>query len=262
MINIYMKKFKEFLLEGKSSAPLGVFFYKDKIIVGANHGTSVKISDKSLVEKIKKHGEEHGYFYEGDGGDAKQPIFNLSSIKDYSGGYDDAFNKSLKEFPYQHIAIIAANTKINKQYEKITQYAQNGKKSIFDGIINYFNKGFPKNHFPELTTNILEKFLKKTNLLEKAKNTIATKENAKKFITDMEKQGYEHKNAKGEYDWKNPSTPLQKVAQEGEDLRNDYILDKAEPGVFIIGAGHLDSMKRILDKRNEDYKMIGGEKIE
>jgi hypothetical protein len=255
-----MKNFKEFLLEGKSSAPLGVFFYKDKIIVGANHGTSVKISDKSLVEKIKKHGEEHGYFYEGDGKDAPQPLFSLKTMTDYASGYDKDYNKSLKEFPYQTVSAIASNTKINKQYDWFSKAGENGKHSIFDAILKS-NLG-KKMNLPELTSKVLEKFFKRVNLLDKAKNTKATKENTKKFITDMENEGYEHKDSKGKYDWKEANTEMQKVSQEGEDLRNYYILDKAEPGVFIIGAGHLDSMKRILDKRNEDYKMIGGEKIE
>ena len=254
-----MKSFKEYLFEEKSSAPKGVLTYKDKIIVGVDHGTSVKISDKSLVEKIKGHGEEHGYFYEGDGKDAKQPLFDLKSMKDYKSGYDKDFNKTQKDFPYEMVSVIAANTETNKQYDWITKAGDNGKLSIFDAILKA-DLG-KRMDLPELTPKILEKFFKRIDLLDKAKNTKATKENAKKFITDMEKQGYEHKNSKGEYDWKNPSTELQKVSQEGEDLRNYYILDDAEPGVYIIGAGHLESMKRILDERNEDYDMVGGEKI-
>jgi hypothetical protein len=261
-LNNYMKSFKEFLLEERSQAPHGVLLYKDKIIVGAKHRQPVKISDKSLLQKIQKHGEEHGYFYEGDGGDAKQPLFNLSNIKDYTSGYDRDFNKSLKEFPYQQVSMIAGNTKVNKQYDQIVKYAQNGKKSIFDGILEFINKGLPDDNFPELTPKILEKFLKRVNFLDRAKNTKATRENAKKFITDMENEGYEHKDSKGKYDWKEANTEMQKVSQEGEDLRNYYILDKAKPGVYIIGSGHLESMKRILDERDEEYDMIGGEDIE
>ena len=258
-----MKKFKEFLLEESSQAPHGVFFYKDKIIVGAKHRQPVKISNKSLIEKIQNHGKKDGYFYEGDGGDAKQPLFNLSTVKDYKSGYDNDFNKSLKEFPYQQVSMIAGNTNVNKQYDHIAKHAENGKKSIFDGILEYINKGLPdNNNFPELTPKILEKFLKRVNFLDRAKNTKATKENAKKFITDMENEGYEHKDSKGKYDWKEANTEMQKVSQEGEDLRNYYILDKAKPGVYIIGSGHLESMKRILNDRNEDYDMVGGEDIE
>ena len=255
-----MKNFKEFLLEERSSAPHGVFFYKDKIIVGVKHRQPVKISDKSLVEKIQNHGEQHGYFYEGDGKDASQSLFGLKSMKDYKSGYDKDFNKAQKEFPYQMLSVLAANTSTNKQYDWIAKSGQNGKISIFDAILKS-NLG-KKLDLPELTPKILEKFLKRVNFLDRAKNTKAIRENAKKFITDMEKEGYEHKDSKGKYDWKEANTEMQKVSQEGEDLRNYYILDKAKPGVYIIGAGHLESMKRILDERNEDYDMVGGEDIE
>lgn len=256
-----MKTFKQFLVEAKSStAPYGVLKYKDRIIVGVNHGKHVEIFDKNLVSTIKKHAEEHGYHYEGDGGDAKQPIFGLSTVKDYKSGYDREFNKSLKEFPYQHLSVLAANTSTNKQYDWIAKAGENGKHSIFDAMLK---AGIGKKlDLPELTSKVLEKFLKRVNFLDRAKKTMATKENSKKFITDMENEGYEHKNEKGEFDWKEANTEMQKVSQEGEDLRNNYILDKANPGVFIIGAGHLESMKRILDGRKEDYEMIGGEKIE
>jgi hypothetical protein len=255
-----MKSFKEFLMECKGPAPFGVLTYQDKIIVGVKHRIPVKISDKALVQKIQSHGKKHGYFYEGDGGDAKQTLFGLHSIKDYKSGYDQDYNKSQKQFPYELLAGLAANTSTNKQYNWIFKAGQNGKLSIFDALLKVGIGKIMK--LPELTPQILEKFLKRVNLLDKAKNTKATKENAKKFITDMEKEGYEHKNSKGEYDWKTPSTEIQKVSQEGEDLRNNYILDKAEAGVYIIGAGHLESMKRILDERKEKYDMVGGEKIE
>jgi hypothetical protein len=254
-----MKRFIDFLTEAKSSAPKGVLFYKDKIMVGVDHGKSVKIFDKSLVENIKAHGEKHGYFYEGDGKDAPQPLFNLKSMKDYTSGYDKDFNKSQKEFPYSMVSVIASNTSTNKQYDWIAKAGENGKLSIFDAILKS-NLG-KRLDLPELTPKILDKFLKKVNFLDKAKNTKATKQNAKKFITDMEKEGYEHKDSKGKYDWKEANTEMQKVSREGEDLRNYYILDKAKIGVYIIGAGHLESMKRILDERNEDYDMVGGEKI-
>lgn len=255
-----MKSFKAFLLEETFKVPFGVFIYKDKIIVGVNHGNNVKIGDKSLVNKIKDHGDKHGYFYEGDGKDAKQPLFGLGSMKDYKSGYDKDFNKSLKQFPYEMVSVIAANTKINKPYEWVAKAGENGKLSIFDALIKA-DMGKMLD-LPKLTPQILEKFFKQIDMLDAAKNTKATKENSKKFVTDMEKEGYEHKNKQSEYDWKNPSTKLQKVSQEAEDLRNNYILDKASPGVYIIGAGHIESMKRILDEKNEDYEMIGGEKIE
>lgn len=256
-----MKSFKTFLLESKSStAPYGVLFYKDRIIVGVNHGKQVRVTDNNLVSKIQDHGNKHGFYYEGDGGDAEQKIFNLKSMKDYKGGFDKIFNKSQKEFPYELISGLASNTETNKQYDWIAKAGENGKNSIFDAILK-INLGKIMD-LPELTPKVLEKFLKRINLLDKAKNTKATKENAKKFITDMENEGYEHKDSDGKYDWKEANTEMQKVSQEGEDLRNNFILDKSKPGVFIIGAGHLESMKRILDGRKEDYEMIGGEKIE
>lgn len=260
-MELKMKSFKKFLLESKSSpAPHGVFFYKDKILVGVMHRKPAKIGDEDLIKKIKDHGDKHGFYYEGDGGDASQPPFNLKTIKDYKSGYDNDLNKSYKEFPYQHLSVLASNTSTNKQYDWIAEAGENGKHSIFDALLKA-NLG-KKMNLPEPTPKILEKFFKRIDLLDRAKNTKATKENAKAFITDMEKEGYEHKNEEGEYDWKTPSTELQKVNQEGEDLRNNYILDKAKPGVYIIGSGHLESMKRILDDRNEDYEMIGGEKIQ
>ena len=256
-----MKSFKTFLLESKSSpASHGVLFYKDRIIVGVDHGKQVKITDKDLLKKIQDHGKEHGFHYEGDGRDAKQTLFGLDSAKDYAGGFDKEFNKSQKEFPHQHLSVLAANTAHNKQYDWITKAGGNGEHSIFDAMLK---AGIGKKlDLPELTPKVLEKFLKRVNFLDRAKKTMATKEDSKKFITDMEKEGYEHKDERGEYDWKEANTEMQKVSQEGEDLRNNYILDKSKPGVFIIGAGHLDSMKRILDGRKEDYEMIGGESIE
>ena len=262
-----MKSFKTFLLESKSSpAPQGVLFYGDKIIVGVEHETQVKIKDEELVKKIQTHGKKHGFYYEGNGGDAKQEIFDLKSMKDYAGGYDKDFNKSQKEFPYQHFTLLISNTNVNKPWNWITKAGSNGKHSMFDAILK---AGFGKIlDLPEPKEEHLTKFLRRASsggnqdYLKLFKETPATEKNARKILQDMENLGYEHKNEDGEYDWKTGKLPLQVLSREAEDLRNNYILDKAKPGVYLIGAGHLDSMRRILKGRDEDHEMIGGEKIE
>jgi hypothetical protein len=135
---------------------------------------------------------------------------------------------------------------------------------MFDAILK---AGFGKIlDLPEPKKEHLTKFLDKASrdkdYLKLFQETPATESNVKKILQDMEKLGYEHKNEKGEYDWKTGKLPLQVLSREAEDLRNNYIIDKAKPGVLLIGSGHLDSIKRILKGRKEDYEMIGGESIE
>ena len=59
-----MKTFKQFICEQKQNeAPRGVIFDDNKAIVGKEHEKPLILSD-DLVEKIKKIGDNYGYWYD------------------------------------------------------------------------------------------------------------------------------------------------------------------------------------------------------
>ena len=245
-----MKTFKQFIREQKESvAPQGVIFKGDNVAyVGDEHGIPIKLSDE-LLAKVKSIGKQYGYWYEGSGGGADTNAKTFGGRKSYEGSWDDDFRKEVKDYPYEFIYTLFANTKVNGQKESITD----PKLSIFDSILKN-QKKFSYFKDREFGTKELTEFLRKssesdTNFLEMSKKP-ATKENVNVFIDKGEALSWPK-------NWEEYPNNAGKVAKKANDTRDKYLLSRTK-GVYFAGAGHL---KSLIDM-DKTLKLIGGEEIE
>lgn len=243
-----MLSFKQFIIEEKSSVPYGVIFKGDKVsFVGRNHGKELKVTD-DLHDKIKKIGDEYGYWYEGDSGDVSTTT-GFTNKSTYEGSWDDEFIKTVKGYPPQFLYTIFANTNVNGQKKNIP----NKNKSIFDSIMSLQSKiAYLKDR--KFDSNTLTKFLKMCNEKDidfvKMSKLPATQENVNKFLDKGESLSWPK-------NWKDYPNNAGKVAKWVDDERNKFLLSR-ESGVYFAGSGHLIELLK-LDK---SLKMIGGEKAD
>lgn len=245
-----MKTFKQFIREQKESvAPQGVIFKGDNVAyVGDEHGVPIKLNDE-LLAKVKSIGNRYGYWYEGSGGGVDTNAKIFGGRKSYQGSWDDDFRKEVKNYPYQFIYTLFANTKVNGQKQSITD----PKLSIFNSILKN-QKKFSYFKDREFGAKELNEFLRKssesdTNFLEMSKKP-ATKENVNVFIDKGEELSWPK-------NWEEYPNNAGKIAKEANDARDKYLLSRTE-GVYFAGAGHL---KSLIDM-DKTLKLIGGEEIE
>lgn len=234
-------------------APYGVIFQgSDKVIVGAQHQTPIKLSD-SLLQKIRAIGDNHGYWYEGVGGDI-EPNKKLFGGKDnYEGSWDDEFTESLEPTPYYFM--LFPNVTVNKIIDKVTK----PEMTIFDSILNgyeedgkqkvlYYKPGVKTT--PEMLTIYLKACSDDSYDFFEMSKQKATKANTTKFLRKGE-----------ELMWPNDGDPetrgttnASKVEMKLNDKRDNYLLDQ-EKGVYVTGAGHLPNLLAL----DSSLQMTGGE---
>jgi hypothetical protein len=261
-----MLSFGQYLTENKNKIPQGVLIHGNHILVGVAHGSDLKIEDKEILNKIKSHGEKHGFYYEGTGGptDIKLPLFGLKSKKDYAGGWDEDRMKKIKENGVEphNLSPLFANVDVN--WNQGVSAVANESGSIFDGIHSWANSkdGPFASHGISVSKDRVEGFLSAMgkgtgrNWLKDAKQTKATTEASKKFLKDAEKIAWpENWNTK-----KRTAGPELLVDKESEE-RNSHIVDNMGPGVYFAGSGHLNQVRDLLKARGEDFDFHGGEEI-
>lgn len=246
-----MLSFKQFLHEKsqESPAPHGVIFKGNKVaFVGRNHGKELQVTDE-LHDKIKKIGDEYGYWYEGGSGGDVSTTTGFTKKSMYEGSWDDEFIKTVKGYPPQFLYTIFTNTNVNGQHK----YIPNKNKTIFDSIMSLQTKiAYLKDR--KFDADTLTKFLKMCNekdvdFVEMSKLP-ATQENVNKFLDKGESLMWPK-------NWQDYPNNAGKVAKWVEDKRNKFLLNR-EFGVYFMGSGHLIELLR-LDK---SLKMIGGEKAD
>lgn len=254
-----MLSFRQYLIENKDSVPQGVLVYGDKIFVGADHEKPISIGDERILDKIKSHGSKHGFYFEGDGGDAKQNALGLSSTKDYKDGWDEDRMKSIADSGIKphNLAILYSNVDVNWNKTK-----QNFKgKTVFDGIHSWAKAGSSTMFGgAEVTQSHVEDFLKASSektgqdFLSMARKTPASQ--GKEFLKKIEKIAWPD-------DWntkKRTAGPELLVDRENQE-RNAHVVDNMGPGVYVAGAGHLKQVADLLKQRNKKFTMHGGSQI-
>lgn len=263
-----MLSFLSFIVESRNStdkAPQGVLVYKDKYFVGVEHKVPVKISNKSLLDTIRKHGKKHGFYFEGHGGpaDIKQPLFGLGSKDDYAGSWDIERMKKIKKegVKPENLSFVYSNVEVN--WNQGTKTIVKPSLSIFKSLKIFFNrdKVFGK-HGIEITDDDITDFLIASSknmgkdFSKIAKKTLATEKNVEKFLKELETVAWpENWSTK-----KRTKGPEILVDRESE-ARNVFVLDEMGPGVYFAGSGHLFQWKDLLKSRKQKFKLIGGSKI-
>lgn len=250
----------------RDRVPYGVLVYGDKYFVGVEHTTPIEIDDSRLVDAIKNHGEQHGYYYEGSGGpaDIHQPLFGLKQKKDYAGGWDRARLEKVKQegIKPENLSFVFSNVDAN--WEQGTNRLVKANSTILRSMKRFFKeKRFFREQGISVTDDDIRKFLRASsrgtgkNYYEIARKTIATEQNVKNFLGELESVAWPN-------DWstkKRTKGPEILVDLESK-ARNEFVLDHMGPGVYFAGAGHLLQVRDILKSRREKFILIGGSAIE
>lgn len=238
---------------GKSNAPFGVIFDgPEKVYVGVNHLVPLDFSEEMLT-RLKQIGDEHGYWYEGAGGDVEPNAEMFGDESAYEGSWDDAYVESIEDTPSEFF-LLFVNVEVNKIVEKIVFPDTTIFESILDG---YEEDGEQKYLYylpdvvpdEDLLTEYLESISDDGNDFLEMSKVEATEENVQEFCDKGEEACWE--------DWEDPHTPAALVTKSANDRRDKFLLD-AGSGVYFTGSGHLLT----LLQADDSLEMVGGEEID
>ena len=258
------------VLEGSNKAPQGVIdFGNGKILVGDNHFDPVELS-QDLVDKIVAAGKSNGYYGEGKGIEHNQGVISSEVYKaliDAGADYKESWDKLIeipKEEKYTYLATLFSNPSENKRIPTLMKKVKKG-----DTIFSLLSRTFDDYTEPGLglSANDLEKFLKEISqkevdflILSKQQ---ATKENLQSFLDKGENLMWGNGDGiitlpNGEkVHYNKYSTNAGKMAKRETDIRDNWLINKAGPGVYFVGSGHLESIKNMKGGK----PVIDGSKI-
>lgn len=258
------------VLEGSNKAPQGVIdFGNGKILVGDNHFDPVELS-QDLVDKIVAAGKSNGYYGEGKGIEHNQGVMSSEIYKalvDAGADYKESWDKLIeipKEEKYTYLATLFSNPSENKRIPTLMKKVKKG-----DTIFSLLSRTFDDYTEPGLglSANDLEKFLKEISqkevdflILSKQQ---ATKENLQSFLDKGENLMWGNGDGiitlpNGEkVHYNKYSTNAGKMAKRETDIRDNWLINKAGPGVYFVGSGHLESIKNMKGGK----PVIDGSKI-
>ena len=259
------------VLEGSNKAPQGVIdFGNGKILVGDNHFDPVELS-QDLVDKIVAAGKSSGYYGEGIGIEHNKGVMSSEVYKalvDAKAKYKGSWDKLIeipKEEKYVYLATLFSNPSENKRVPTLMKKVKKG-----DTIFNLLSRTFDDYTEPGLglSAKDLEKFLKEVSQKEVdflvLSKQQATKENLQSFIDKGENLMWGNgdgiitlPNGK-EVHYNEYSTNAGKMAKRETDIRDNWLINKAGPGVYFIGSGHLKSIAKMKGGK----PVIDGSKID
>ena len=259
------------VLEGSNKAPQGVIdFGNGKILVGDNHYDPVELS-QDLVDKIVAAGKSNGYYGEGIGIKHNKGVVSSEVYKalvDAGANYKKSWDKLVeipKEEKYTYLATLFSNPSENKRIPTLMKKVKKG-----DTIFSLLSRTFDDYTEPGLglSAKDLERFLKEisqqeVNFLILSKQQ-ATKENLQSFLDKGENLMWGNGDGiitlpNGEkVHYNEYSTNAGKMAKRETDIRDNWLINKAGPGVYFVGSGHLKS----IEKMKGGKPVIGGSKID
>lgn len=253
-----MKSFIQFLEENNKSeqTPHGVLFLKNEkgedthAIVGTAHRESVKIPDH-IMSRINKIKENHGIYYEGDGGDIKYHEKLFGPKKAYSGSWDEGTSIDKKNPPSWIHTVLFSNHKENNAVDQIMKHHRPGdtlektiQRSGFNLITHESKDG---TYVPQ--TDHLRDFFHKMGMSDDA-NKETTRESLTEFLDKGEKQMWPD-------DWLTNKSNGASIAREMVFSRQNNIFNK-QGGVFVAGSGHVLAAKQRANDEEIPHELIGG----
>jgi hypothetical protein len=236
-----MKSFKRYILEQRDPTN-EVLIHKDKMIVGVEHGSPYKTNNEQLISQLRTHGANHGFYYEGKPGiDILQPSLGLHDVKQYRGGFDEVRDEQIRKsqnIQPHHLSILFSNVNANWNHG-IGEHFKSG--SVFDGIHSWARSHFGDFVTPEHISGMLTAASENTgnNFLDMAKTSPAS--SGKKFLGKIEKIAWP-----SNWATKKRETGPEKLVDMETRERDSHLLNNMGPGVYIIGGGHLDSIRKQL----------------
>jgi len=233
--DVYETVSKEKLNEG------AIFLSPTAVVVGQEHAKALSLSPETL-EKVQAIADKHGAYSEGNRGDEK---FTQGQIDTYKGSWDDQVATALtSENAYPFLYTMMANVKENNTLQKI---GANPRTTIFDHLLA---KQAVYSYFPQrkISADTLRKFLEaisegKYDFVEMSKQP-ATPENMKKFIIQGEKLMWPS-------NWESYPYNAGKTARQATLIRDKWLANRKQ-GVYVVGMGHLEAVKKLTGKPVEE----------
>jgi len=240
-----------------NKAPQGVLFLTSKkILVGDNHHDPVELSEE-LFDTILKVGKNSGYYGEGIGIGHNPGVMSsdiYKALKDsgaqYKGSWDDKVDIPQEE-KYTYLATLFSNPTENKRVPTLMSKVKESE-TIFDLLARTFDDYTQPGL--GLTKSDLEKFLREISEkgidFFKLSQQKVTEKNLQDFVDKGEKLTWPAK------DWEKYPNKAGKIARRETIIRDTWLIEKAPPGIYFIGSGHLKDISKMSNQ-----KIIGGEKI-
>lgn len=223
-------------------APYGVVFDGNKVIVGVPHGQDIPM-DKGLKRRIREIGKQHGFYYEGDGGDKK--LFPAQ----YKGSWDDKMSKDIKGYPPEFLSAMFGASDMAKQVKMV----EDPKRTVFESLLRHNRelsplkgKRFSDKELTEYLTRISDADTDFAGLARQP----ATRENVERFFSVGAAKAFPE-------NWEEYPHNVGKAMKDFLDRRDKFLLSQ-DRGVYFVGAGHLRNMQKLDPK----LKVLGGEKAE
>jgi len=262
--------FNELRKLAADKVPHGVLAHRNKLYVGVNHGRPVEIADRRLVDRIKRHGKNFGYFLEGPRDsvtavDHAQPLFNLKGVDDYAGSWDDDRMRRLKSVGLKAHNFSPLATNVDVNWSSIGQKMIDPNKSILDSLTGMSNQapwfksvGLPvtRDHLTDYLTQASEGVKNNENFAQWAASKKATPRNVRKFLTTLERYSWPDNWNTDKYE-----SGAHRLAMMETRERDAHTIDHMGPGVYFAGSGHLKSIADELTRRKLKYKLMGGSEI-
>lgn len=249
---------QEIAKDDVNTAPQGVLELqpKVKVLVGDNHYDSVELS-KDLFNSILEIGIKYGFYGEGKGIEFNPGVMSskiYKALKDAKATYKKSWDDKVtipNDEKYVYIATVFSNPTENNRVARLLSKAKDSD-TIFDLLAREVNNHTQKGL--NLGANDLKKFLEEMSekgiefiKLSKQK---ATKENLQNFIDKGEQLTWPS-------NWKEYPNKAGKLARRETIIRDQWLIDKAPPGVYFIGSGHLKDIAKMIGKNIIDGSKIG-----
>ena len=253
-----MRTFLQHLVENKEVEKelpnsRGVLIHGSKLFVGVSHGTPPELTPQ-VHAMVKHHIKQYGHWNEGDGGDAKVTR-NITGKAKAHGSFDtDMIDKALytdkkgrRFLAPHHISNLFGNLPKSPQESGVINTLTNPNMTLRDSVTVNHDKIFGARASPE----DVDTFFKQAGPhFERMSQRPADQRNVQRFIRRGAKDGW-----KGN---ENPDTGVGNMIRQAQLERENYLLDKAPPGVYFIGSGHLPSMSETVRSRGIKPRLIGG----
>jgi len=253
-----MRTFLQHLVENKEVEKelpnsRGVLIHGSKLFVGVSHGTPPELTPQ-VHAMVKHHIKQYGHWNEGDGGDAKVTR-NITGKAKAHGSFDtDMIDKALytdkkgrRFLAPHHISNLFGNLPKSPQEAGVINTLTNSNMTLRDSVAANHDKILGSRASPE----DVDTFFKQAGPhFERMSQKPADQRNVQRFIRRGAKDGW-----KGN---ENPDTGVGNMIRQAQLERENYLLDKAPPGVYFIGSGHLPSMSETVRSRGIKPRLIGG----
>jgi hypothetical protein len=214
---------------------------KDLAFVGTWHGSRKIRLPKAAIEEIKRIGDSHGWWYEGDGGDNPH-VAEVFGDLEYRGSWDDLISGDLaKDRAKDHLWCYSlfANTKENGTVDKVVKAPG---RTVFDRALNSYKSWAYHQDQRRSKKEFAKRLRKFISMLGKShverSRAVATEQTVRAFIEAVEHKMWT--------DYPVGRSAPARLAVEANLLRDTLMIRKIKKGVIFMGNSHIRMVGEIL----------------